>query len=263
MDKNGKFLLCTRDEFKDWILEQKIDRKIELIQNHHTYIPSYAHFKGSNHFELCKGMESSHISRGFDEIAQNITTFPDGKIMICRDLDKTPAGIKGANSNGICIEHVGNFDVGGDVMTEEHKKTIIFLNAIFCKKFNLTPNENSIVYHHWYDLETGKKLADDEKGTRKSCCGTNWFSGNTIAIAKKYFIPLVTNELNNMNKPKVQEVKVMSKSNEQLMGESAVKDLVKKGFINSPDTWLEKELDKETVPLWLFFVMLDRLSNKQ
>ena len=39
-------------------------------------------------------MEAAHKERGFSEIAQNITIFPDGKVMICRSLNTIPAGIK-------------------------------------------------------------------------------------------------------------------------------------------------------------------------
>ncbi|WDU84189.1 peptidoglycan recognition protein family protein [Caloramator sp. Dgby_cultured_2] len=123
MQQQGKFILMNRDEFKEYILKLKVKRIIKLIQNHHTYIPSYKEFK-NNHFKLLEGMERCHLSRGFNEIAQNITIFPDGLIAICRPIDTAPAGIKGANKYGICIENVGNFDIGGDKMTEEQKRAL-------------------------------------------------------------------------------------------------------------------------------------------
>jgi len=197
MQRQGKFILMTREEFKNFINNIKINRKITLIQNHHTYIPNYKHFR-NNHFTLLEGMERSHLERGFEEIAQNITIFPDGLIAICRPIDVAPAGIKGANENGICIENVGNFDIGGDKMTEEQKKSIIFVNAVLCKRFKLTPSTDTIVYHHWYDLNTGKRT--NGTGSTKSCPGTNFFGGNTVEAANKYFIPLVKQELGQMDK---------------------------------------------------------------
>lgn len=197
MQKQGKFILMNRDEFKDYILKLKVNRKISLIQNHHTYIPNYKHFK-NNHFTLLGGMERSHLERGFEEIGQNITIFPDGLIAICRPLEEAPACIKGANSTGICIESVGNFDIGGDKMSEEQKKSIIFVNAVLCKRFKLAPSINTIVYHHWYDLNTGKRT--NGKGVTKSCPGTNFFGGNTVEAANKYFIPLIQKELEQMGK---------------------------------------------------------------
>ncbi|MCL6588711.1 MAG: N-acetylmuramoyl-L-alanine amidase [Firmicutes bacterium] len=190
MDKNGKFILFTPEEFKKWLNENKFIRKIKLIQNHHTFMPSYAEFKKNNHFQLLKNMEEYHVkSRGFNEIAQNLTTFPDGKVAVCRSINTIPAGIKGANQFGICIEHLGNFDMDGDQMTEEHRHCIISINASLCKKFKLSPSADTIVYHHWWDLDTGKRT--NGTGNVKSCPGTNFFGGNSVAAAQKNFIPLV------------------------------------------------------------------------
>jgi len=193
MKRKGKFLLGARDEFSEYLQDNTFTRVVELIQNHHTYIPAYKHFKGDNHFALLESMERSHLERGFNQIAQNLTTFPDGLIAVCRPFDVIPAGIKGANSKGICIEHVGYFDIGGDQMSAEHKTTIVFANASLCARYVLTPSESSIVYHHWYDLVTGKRT--DGTGSTKSCPGTNFFGGNGITAAKQNFIPLIETEL--------------------------------------------------------------------
>jgi hypothetical protein len=186
----GQFALLTREEFASWLKGLNIQRKITLVQEHHTASPDYRDFNGSNHFKLCESMKAYHVNnRGFQDIAQNFTTFPDGTIMVCRPLNTAPAGIKGANANGICIENVGNFDKGKDTMTEEQKKTILFMAAALCKKFNLPIDTNHIVYHHWYDLNTGVRT--NGTGVTKSCPGTNFSGGNTVDSAQKYFIPLV------------------------------------------------------------------------
>src|SRR3990170_1304854 len=93
MDKKGKFILFTVDEFDKWLLENRFNRMINLLQNHHTFMPSHAQFKSKNHFSLLEGMERSHVvDRGFDEIAQNITTFPDGTIALCSSTKRQTAG---------------------------------------------------------------------------------------------------------------------------------------------------------------------------
>lgn len=187
----GKFILLDLNEFEDWLNMQNITRKIKLIQQHHTYVPAYKHFKNEDHFKLCKSMEKSHLERGFAEIAQNFTTFPDGKIMVCRNLNTIPAGIKGANPNGICIENIGNFDIGQDTMTPIHRDTIISINKALLANLNLTANDQSIVYHHWYDLTLGKRISEEGTGTTKSCPGTNFFWGNTINSFNSNFLPLL------------------------------------------------------------------------
>ncbi len=191
MQKKGKFILFTVDEFDTWLEETKFSRKVTLIQNHHTMLPAYAQFKGTNHFPLLEGMERYHVvERGFAEIAQNLTTFPDGTVAVCRSLEKIPAGIKGANQSGVCIEHLGNFDEGGDTMTDEHRQVIVRVNALLCREFLLTPSTDSIVYHHWYDLNTGTRT--NGTGNTKSCPGTVFFGGNSVEAAIAGFIPQIT-----------------------------------------------------------------------
>ena len=138
--QDGKFILFDVVGFAAWLDGSSFGRVIRLIQDHNTWKPSYANFHQTNHFELLRGMEAAHIERGFSEIAQNLTTFPDGTVAVCRSFDTIPAGIKGANKNGICIENLGNFDAGQDVMTPEHRDCILKVNSFLCKKFNLVPS---------------------------------------------------------------------------------------------------------------------------
>lgn len=190
MRKQGKFLLFEdHAEFAAWLDGTVVSRRVLLVQNHHTWLPDYATFHGNNHFALLQGMEGSHVERGFAEIAQNLTTFPDGRIAVCRSLDKIPAGIKGANTGGVCIENLGNFDAGKDQMTTAHREAIVQVNAALCRKFALTPDTDSIVYHHWYDLNTGMRT--NGAGATKTCPGTAFFGGNLVTDAAANFVPLV------------------------------------------------------------------------
>lgn len=188
----GKFILFDLPEFSEWLNSIDVSRVINLVQNHHTWSPSYQHFDGNNHFNLLNGMEYAHLERGFSEIGQNLTTFPDGTVAVCRSLDKIPAGIKGSNTSAICIENLGNFNRGRDTMSDEHRDVITRLNAVLCKRFNLQPGVNTIVYHHWYDLNTGERT--DGTGTTKTCPGTNFFNGNSVPDAEIHFIPLIQAE---------------------------------------------------------------------
>ena len=188
----GKFVLFDLPEFSEWLNSIDVSRVINLVQNHHTWNPSYQHFDGKNHFNLLNGMEYAHLERGFSEIGQNFTTFPDGTIAICRSLDKIPAGIKGANTYAICIENLGNFDLGRDTMSDEQRNVTTRLNAILCKRYHLQPDVNTIVYHHWYDLNTGVRT--NGGGTTKTCPGTNFFNGNRVTDAETHFIPLIQAE---------------------------------------------------------------------
>ena len=148
-------------------------------------------------------MENFQKLNGFAGIAQQLTTFPDGKIAVGRSFETIPAGIKGANQYGVCIEHLGNFDAGADVMTPEHRDVIVKLNAALCLKFSLEIDTNGIVYHHWWDIVTGLRCATageagqrtNSSGNVKSCPGTNFFGGNTIQACETNFIPLIRSAL--------------------------------------------------------------------
>lgn len=145
-------------EFEAWIDARQLARTVLTVQEHHTYSPAYAQFNGSNHFALQQGMKSYHINQnGWHDIAQHFTTFPDGMVMTGRSLEESPACILGQNANAICIENLGNFDLGKDTMTPVHHDTIIRITAKLCKRFRLPVNINSIVYHHWFHLSTGER----------------------------------------------------------------------------------------------------------
>ena len=194
MKQVGKFMLFNSDEFSEWLSRIEIKRNVIRVQQHHTWVPSYKDFKGDNHFKICESMENFHVNTNrWAEIGQNITTFPDGTIMVCRSLEKTPSGIYMLNTGSICIENIGNFDRGGDNMTASHRDTIIKMTRALLKKFNLEPNDNSVVYHHWYDTGTGKRKKTDEPNSMKTCPGTNFFGGNMVSDFNKYFLPLISN----------------------------------------------------------------------
>lgn len=194
METKYGFHLMDIDEFAKWLTECRINRIISLFQNHHTYLPDYSHFNGRNYFERLQSMKHYHmVNNGWSNIAQNLTTFPDGKIAVCRPLNDVPVGIKGQNSRGICIEHFGNFDAGKDQMNPIHAETIVALNALLCNKFSIPADTDHIVYHHWFDLNKGIRL--DGKGVTKSCPGTAFFGGNSVEAANENFIPLVKTRL--------------------------------------------------------------------
>lgn len=46
-------------------------------------------------------------------------------------------------------------------MSDEQRNAIIKVNALLCKRFSLQPNANTIVYHHWYDLNTGERTGPE------------------------------------------------------------------------------------------------------
>lgn len=192
--------LIELSEFKNYIDSLKVTRAIKLIQLHHTYSPSYKDFTGNNHISLQTGMRNYHVkTNGWSDIAQHFTIFPDGKICTGRDINSSPAGIKGANTGAVCIECLGNFDKGGDIMTDAQKASIIAVVKILLDKFKLK-SKSSVVYHAWW-TSTGKSLDTYIKGkSAKTCPGTNFFGGNTREAYEKNLMLLIENYENEEKK---------------------------------------------------------------
>ena len=190
MMENNSFLMFQPDEAKSFLTGHMPKRKIRLVQLHHTWSPEYKHFDGKNHFTRQASMRKSHLARGFADIAQHFTVFPDGLILTGRSLDQNPAGIVGANSGAICIENFGNFDAGQDVMTAEQADAIITLVAALCTVFGLEP-ETAITYHAWWTAK-GQALGDYHPAkSAKTCPGTAFFGGNTKDAFLKNLLPRI------------------------------------------------------------------------
>ncbi len=191
MEVKYGFTRMNLSEFESWISKLKVGRTVLKIQQHHTYIPSYIHFTGFNHFDRQLSMKNYHVNQnGWQDIGQHFTIFPDGDILTGRSLEKSPACITNQNANSICIENFGNFDDDGDTMTDAQKNSIVAVTAALCNKFNLPVNSNSIVYHHWFRLDNG--VRNNGAGINKSCPGTNFFGGNKVSNFDKNFAPLVS-----------------------------------------------------------------------
>jgi uncharacterized protein YraI len=192
METKFGFTLFSASEFETWIRNQNVARTVLFIQQHHTFSPSYRHFDGGNHFALQKAMKNHHVhNNGWNDIGQQFSIFPDGKIVTGRSLEFSPACIFGNNRNAICIENVGFFDQGQDTMTAQQKNSIIRVTAALCKRFNVPVTTDRIVYHHWFDLSSGART--NGTGITKSCPGSNFFGGNTVINSEQHFLPLVRN----------------------------------------------------------------------
>ena len=183
----------TSEIFCEYIKNLNVKRKVKRIQLHHTYSPSYKHFDGKNHEILQSNMRNYHIkTNGWNDIGQHFTIFPDGAIVTGRSLEENPAGIYGANSGAICIECLGNFDKGKDVMTESQKNAIACVVKALLDKFGLKA-ENGVTYHAWWSSD-GRDIGDYVKSASvKTCPGTNFFGGNTLTSYEKNLMPLIKN----------------------------------------------------------------------
>lgn len=120
---------------------------------HHTWKPDHKDFTGSNHRALQDGMRNYHVkTNGWSDIAQHITVFPDGKIMVGRDFNRDTASILGYNRYAFMVENVGNFDKGHDQFTGEQRRVNVEIARWFHSK--------------------GKYIRFHNENAGKSCPGT-------------------------------------------------------------------------------------------
>ena len=204
--QSGFTLLETEKEFKEWLDKQHPTRKITRLQVHHMALPDYSTWNNTDkrvygdNRELGRtlaldayGKQTWHSSDGYGHyIAQHFSIFPNGKITTGRNLNSTPIGIAGWNSNAICVEIYGDFDKGQDIMTKEQKKAVIFVYALLAKKCNIPITSTYIRPHAWF-TSGGTCLWNYYPGkSRKSCPGTNFMGfGNTKKAFENNFYPLL------------------------------------------------------------------------
>ena len=214
-------------------------RRITVIQEHHTWSPSYKQFNGSNHLQLQKNMRDYHVNNaGYADIAQNFTVFPDGMICTGRSMNVAPAGCRGANTNGICIENLGNFDVGGDKMNATQRDVIVRMAAALLKKFKLSP-ETGITYHAWW-TDNGKSLGTYIAGRScKTCPGTAFFGGNTRASYDKNLKPLIVKAMNGTYNVPVKEEEEVTQEQFNKMMDNYLASLAKQ----QPQAWSKEARD--------------------
>lgn len=197
-------------EFESYIKKLKITRKVNGLQVHHMALPNYDCFyksNGSTEDELTRtiNLNSYGKSMGWACIAQHFNIFPNGKITTGRDINKTPVGITGWNTNKICIEIYGDFDKNKDKMKATQKEAVIAVYGILCEKLNLTPSTSTIRPHAWF-TSGGTYLGDySASKSRKTCPGTNFMGfGNSKSAFVNNFYPLIKNYMSNRSIPKEQ-----------------------------------------------------------
>lgn len=197
--QNGFTLIEKPSEIKTYLAKQKVTRKITRLQVHHMDLPNYSTWEKTDkkvfdepHFGRTESLNSYGKSKwGYSDghgkyIAQHFNVFPDGKITTGRHLNSTPIGIKGWNTNAICIEIYGDFDKGKDVMTAAQKKAVIALYGELCKRFKIKPSTSTIRPHCWFTAGGTYLGKYDSSRSAKTCPGTNFmgYGCSTTGFAK-------------------------------------------------------------------------------
>ena len=197
--QNGFTLFEKTSEIGPWLKKQNVTRRISRLQVHHMDLPNYSTWEKTDkkvfdepHFGRTQslndyGKKTWNYSDGHGKyIAQHFNVFPDGKITTGRHLNSTPIGIRGWNTNAICIEIYGDFDKGKDVMTAAQKKAVIALYGELCKRFKIKPSTSTIRPHCWFTARGTYLGKYDSSRSAKTCPGTNFmgYGCSTTGFAK-------------------------------------------------------------------------------
>ena len=197
--QNGFTLFEKTSEIGPWLKKQNVTRRITRLQVHHMDLPNYSTWEKTDkkvfdepHFGRTESLNSYGKSKwGYSDghgkyIAQHFNVFPDGKITTGRHLNSTPIGIRGWNTNAICIEIYGDFDKGKDVMTAAQKKAVIALYGELCKRFKIKPSTSTIRPHCWFTARGIYLGKYDPSRSAKTCPGTNFmgYGCSTTGFAK-------------------------------------------------------------------------------
>ena len=180
----------TIQEFANYMNNLKVTRKITKLQVHHMYLPDYSCWAKDNALRRQYNTKSFHINNNkWDDIAQQLSIFPNGHIVTGRSFNKTPIGIKGWNTGAVCIEIYGNFDI--DIMTEAQANSVIACYAILAHKFNISINSTNIKPHCWFTAG-GAYIGDyNKRRSCKTCPGLKFFGGNSKFSMEKNFYPKI------------------------------------------------------------------------
>lgn len=159
-------------------LTKELDKhKYKQLHIHHTWKPAHSNFNGNNYNSMQQGMYNYHTkTRGWSDIAQHLSLFPDGVWLTGRPFNVMPVSIKYWNKGALAVEMIGNFDIKGngsyneygyDKLEGRQKQEILKLISYFIDKYG----PQSIKFHR------------EGPGVTKTCPGTSLNKGKLIQEA--------------------------------------------------------------------------------
>ncbi len=168
-----RFKQYTVIEYIDYLKTTDINRDINQIHLHHTWKPTKEdYYNASNKEDIILGMWSYHtVELGWSDIGQHISLAPDGRIWDGRDINETPASIKGHNTGAFAIEMIGNFDIGHEKLEGKQLEALIeLLIALF-------------------EIFKGSKFLFHREYSKKTCPGTSINKEALLRMVKKNKYP--------------------------------------------------------------------------
>ncbi|HEX8443458.1 MAG TPA: caspase family protein [Allosphingosinicella sp.] len=152
------FQSVTPIEFAALVRDFPWKRRVGEVHLHHTWRPTQRDYSGRRTIE---GMWRHHTqTNGWSDIAQHVSTAPDGTIWIGRNFNWAPASAAGFNGNSsagpFMIEMIGDFDIGREQPTAKQKEATLAVIKAVQDRFKLTPQ------HLRFHNEMSKKSCPGE-----------------------------------------------------------------------------------------------------
>lgn len=152
----------------DGVIKLLKGRKYKWAQVHHTWKPNHADFNGSNHQALQNGMRNYHVNtRGWQDIGQHLTLFPDGTFLTGRSFGINPAGVSGYNAGAFMIEMIGDFDKGKDKLEGKQLQA-------------------ALKVYNYLEKHCGASILFHREKAAKSCPGTGIDKGKFVKAVRNF-----------------------------------------------------------------------------
>lgn len=146
-------------QFRQQLAGLRVTRKINEVVVHHTWSPASSDYRG---IETVRGVRRYHMNvRGWSDNGYHVMIGPDGRIFLCRPLERAGAHVSGRNANTIGISVIANFD---REEPSEHGGTRVAheVAAALLERFGL--ETSAIRFHREFAAKTcpGTKLSLSE-----------------------------------------------------------------------------------------------------
>ncbi len=98
----------TLEQFRDHLQALPPGRRIDEVVVHHTWSPTAAQYRG---LATVRGVRNYHMQvRGWSDNGYHVMIGPDGRIFLCRPLQRSGAHVAGRNAHTVGVSFIANFD---------------------------------------------------------------------------------------------------------------------------------------------------------
>lgn len=96
------------EQFGEHLVQVQVGRRIDEVVIHHTWRPTATDYRG---IETVRSVRRYHMDvRGWSDNGYHVMVGPDGKVFLCRPLQRAGAHVRGRNAHTIGVAMIADFD---------------------------------------------------------------------------------------------------------------------------------------------------------